>query len=67
MCNRSECSLNISEDKFGYEEDTPKRVSKCYGCQNVPTESSKEYPEKITVKKKQASRPSFFTEFKKSL
>ena len=39
--NRTNCSLNISEDKAGYREDSPKCVSRCYGCQNVSRESSK--------------------------
>ena len=41
VCNRPNCSLNISEDEAGYQEDPPKCVSRCYGCQNVSTESSK--------------------------
>ena len=41
VCNRPNCSLNISEDGAGYQEDSPKRVSRCYGCQNLSTESSK--------------------------
>ena len=46
VCNRPKGSLNIFEDKVGYEEDPPKRVSRCYGCQNVSIESSREYQKK---------------------
>ena len=35
--NRPECSFNVSEDEGGYQEDSPKRMSRCYGCQNVLT------------------------------
>ena len=52
MCNRPKCFLNVSEDEVGYQEDPPKRMPRCYGCQNGLTESSKQYQKKITVKKK---------------
>ena len=62
--NRLEYSLNVSEDEAGYQEDSPKWVSRSCGCQNVSRESSKQYQEKIAVKKKQTSISSFFTKSK---
>ena len=53
-CNRPTCSTSVSENTEGYQEDSPKRVSKCNNCM-------KSEDPKVHAKKKQANISSFFS------
>ena len=56
VCNHPTCSTSVSDDTEGYQEDPPKRVSKCNNC------VKSEYP-KVHAKKKQANISSFFSRY----
>ena len=53
VCNRPTCSTSVSEDTESYQEDLPKRVSKCNNCVKFKDP-------KIHIKKKQVNISSFF-------
>ena len=56
VCSRPTCSSSVSEDTECYQEDLPKRVSKCNNC--VKSKDTKVYP-----KKKQGNISSFFCSY----
>ena len=56
VCSPPTCSTNVSEDTEDYQEDPPKRVSKCNNY--VKSEDPK-----VHAKKKQANIPSFFPRY----
>ena len=56
VCNRPTCSTSVSEATEGYQEDSPKAVSKCNNC--VKSEDPK-----VHAKKKQANLPSLFSRY----
>ena len=56
VCIRPTCTTSVPEDAEVYQEDPPKRVSKCNNC--VKSEDPK-----VDTKKDQANISSFFSRY----